>query len=236
MDISNPNLLPYTTPNIKTPFDAKYFWPNQTVEYLETSLLDHQARAEILSKCPILNFPCAKYLIDRYLDETYNWDEQIYKHRINCTIWFNIIMCGCRETIVLYLLDMCVEKNFIHILTYKDHDEIRPIHYLTNLGNTNVINRILDIYIENGLDIDCMTTSGHRAFELICTNGSCQTIKRIIDIYVEKGLSFENVIYRKTFHQCLEMNWNRNVRNVMHMYFDEIEHAEFIGTCTNTCA
>lgn len=227
MDISEPKLLPYITPNIKTPFDIKYFWSNQTVEYLKSSLLDHQARTEILLECSKLNFPCVKYLIDCYLDGTYNWDEKIYCEFFTWAIPFNYILFQCHEHIILYLLNICVEKNFTHVLIHEGHHKTCSIHYLSCCRNIIIVNRVLDICIENGLDICCETESGYRVIDYLCLRETCQPIKRIIDFYVERDLIFDNCPLVRTLRQRLEANRKPNVSTIMTMYFDELPRAEF---------
>lgn len=220
----------YVKPYVKMPFNMGNFLNNQTVEYLETVCLDYNARKQILMNCAKLNFSCGKYLIDCYLDGIYEWDENIELYSHLQTIPFNCMMCWCNEKIVLYLLNMCVEKKFVHALTFTNHHGMMcSIHHLSVRGNTNMINRILDIYIKYNLNFECKTSHGFKAIDYILRFGTLQTIKRIIDIYVEMSLFFDNSKIGPSLHSFLEKNIHPNVKFVMGMYLNEVLVTEYIG-------
>lgn len=217
----------------KMPFDPKYFWTNQTVEYLETVCLDYNARKQILLDCIKLNFSCAKYLIDCYLNGIYDWSERV---DFNCYTWaipFNHIIFCCSEPIILYLLDMCIEKKLTPILTHKCSKKTCSIHYLIGRRITNIVNRTLDICIEHNLDLECKSEYGFRAIDLICMYESYQPIKRIIDIYMEKGLLSHDAVSRQILRDHLNMNRDPNIQIVMSEYLDEIFCSEFTNANTN---
>lgn len=207
-------------------FNIKYFLKNQTVEYLEKFDL----RDPLYDLCHVItkiNFPCMKYLIDSHLDEKYELNTPLYmcKNRADpIATFFERIFSECSEEIVMYLLNTCVEKNFIEVLIRKGIYDVRPIHLVILTENKRAIVRMLDIYDEYGLDLECVTSSGHSPLSLICSRGIPSLIKYIIDIHVKKGFSlrYEQENMPLEIRMCILSN-SLMVSETMSMYLKSAE-------------
>lgn len=209
------------TKSVQKIFNKNNFMNNSTVEYLSVCKLDRDALCELLNMLPKLDFPCVKYLIDLWAKGLYKWNETFSDYLPNTPDKMLIhFLCkyGCEEA-VLYMLDICTEKNFD--LECETNCKWKPIHFLCKHGTPQTINRILDIYLEKNLDLECENNIGWKPIHILCRYKTPQTIKRIMDIYVEKRLSCQ-IDTIKTYmrgNQCLSRSQTLIDHNVMCMYF-----------------
>lgn len=214
-------------------FNINYFLMNQSIEYLKMFDLSDGALYEICMKIDCIGFPCMKYLIDSHLDGTYDWDKNPHhKKKYSCCTPFliNIFHHGNKENI-LYLLDKCIEKDFIKVLVYVEYYGHRQsIHKIMCYSkDAEIVKRILNIYYVHGLDLECKTDDGFTPLMLVCKYGTMQTIKCCIDFFVEKGLHLESkseyMVNRLEYF--LRSNTNPLVNTVGYKYLNSVEYTEF---------
>lgn len=137
---------------MRFPFDEYYFRKNPTVDYLTMCDLSGDDVEELLNMLPKLDFPCTKYLIDRWIEGWHKWNEKFYDDVSNNNKILIQFVCkyGCKEA-VLYILDIYVEKNLN--LEHKTKNGWLPIHLLCRHGTPRTIKRIIDIYVEKQISL-----------------------------------------------------------------------------------
>lgn len=70
-------------------------------------------------------------------------------------------------------------------------NKCKPIHYICRYQNSELISRILDIYLERGYDLECENVHKCKPIHYICYYQTPPLVNRILDIYLERGYDLE---------------------------------------------
>lgn len=177
----------------KITFNLGDFLRIPTVNYLSICNLDRVAMELLLNIREGLNYPCAKYLIDCWINGLYKWDDKFMDKQNGSNI--QLIHFACKywcEEAVLYLLDVYEEKNLD--LECGDRFEMYPIQLLCSVGTCRIIGRILDIYIGRNLNLERVLSGKDKdkgiwsLLHIVCMKGrDIQIIKYMTNMYIENN-------------------------------------------------
>lgn len=171
-------------------YDHNEFMSENTVDYLKTHYLNRDARYKLLSAFDKIDFSCTSYLLDCYGQNIYRWNEVfIINDKLRKAI--NLIcMHGTTETIA-YLLNMVSTQCEMFL----ESDTVGipvMIHFICKYQEPVSVNRILDIYLEKGLEKRLswgyVIDDGLTPFLICCHCQPPELVIRMLNIYLEKGL------------------------------------------------
>lgn len=172
----------------KFTFDKYLFLRNPTVDFLSLCCLDRETMIKALRMLEYFDFPCAKYIIDRWMDRLFDYDDETYDNDDRLLI--QLVCEHGREDAIMYTLDIYDKKNLDISGVESENDS--PMRVLCRRGFVPTINRIIDIYLNKNLDLRRGNKYGNAPIHILCIYGVPQTIDRIIDIYLDKNFDLRD--------------------------------------------
>lgn len=93
-----------------------------------------------------------------------------------------------------------------------------PIQQLCHDSSLDAINRIIDIYIERNLDLECVMSDGWTLLHLLCAHkGPEQPIKRMTLLYIDRKYNLEREITKKRFDALIFVCRNKSMCTIKFM-------------------
>lgn len=164
-------------------FDIGYFLKNQTIEYLKMFDLDRGGLFDICMNLHMINSQCIKYLIDLHLDGTYKYDKHPSRNH-GCTTPF---LCGIfrlsNEEVISYLLNMCIEKDFIKVLDLIENGNT-PLMSVCKFGTLQTIKCCIDFFAEKGLRLESKSKSKNKTLEYFVHTNTNPLVNTVMYMYL----------------------------------------------------
>lgn len=158
--------------NVHTLIDCK------DVLYLNSVVLNYNARVQIFGNFNKITVECQKYFINMYNKQIFDWNE---------TIVFD---------------DLKYDRD--HPAVHYNH-KLKPIHIISYSCKGEVLYNVFEHFAKNNLDLKVKTTNGWVPFSIVCYNNRQSyahehiiTVCDIFDIYVKYKLSLDKCNTDKT--------------------------------------
>lgn len=180
-----------------TKFSYEEFVYNPTVEYLETHVLDYEARKKLFvsmnGSIMRVSLPCLRYLVDYYIENKLNLHEMGLLDHAKC-----MLVSGTFEEIK-YVLNTLVSNNLLNVNYFSNYD---LIYEVIKRDDEELVEFFLNFCVEHSISLfpvyHCDMISRLYSSRISPVGGIClgcgfETIKRVVGIYIRNGLDINQI-------------------------------------------
>jgi hypothetical protein len=192
--------------------------------YFNINILIKNLVSDFLTKYP--EYQEEQYKIDLDYDKINLGDNDYLNDYINTYTIININFNKLKknifknEKIIKLIINNLNEYNNLEC---EDNENWRPIHFICKYSTENIINKILDIYIEKNLNLECENNEKFRPIHFICLYSTEKMINKILNIYVEKNLNLEcedNEKWKPIHYICKNSTENM-INKILDIYIEK---------------
>lgn len=110
-----------------------------------------------------------------------------------------------------------LNKHYTH-----SDDGLMLVHFICKYGGVQLIEYILNIYIERHLDLECETEKGWTPLQLLCVHNTPQARKYTLDICIEKNWNLARVNAQgwTTFTLLCRFGTEQEIRRIINVYIE----------------
>jgi hypothetical protein len=122
------------------------------------------------------------------------------------------------------MMDIIIDNlNNNNNLECENINKWRPIHLICNYSTENIINKILQIYLDKNLDLEYENIYKWRPIHFICCFSTENMINKILDIYLEKNLDLEceDIDKWKSIHYICCFSTENMINKILQIYLDK---------------